>query len=137
MDFCEGNVNRFRLLFSWLDNWRDHNQSYFLIKSATGPTMREKCPQCPEGFLYKREDGKFTIKSCFKCGYYWNDSEGYDDLSKRLFVECFPKQTKWRPSPEIDRRFLSPEELTQPIKVPPPRPIYTGIDQVAIACKAA
>jgi hypothetical protein len=62
---------------------------------------REKCPECKEGFLYNKMDGKFTLKICYACGYYWNDSKGYSELSKRLFKEYFPTQTKWMPSADF------------------------------------
>ena len=72
---------------------------------------REKCPECHDGFLYKKLERRtgFTIKICFVCGHYWNDSNSYGESAQRLFREYFPQQTRWIASPEIDRRFSSPE----------------------------
>jgi len=75
---------------------------------------REKCPECKKGFLYPKKDGKFTLKICYVCGYYWNDSKGYDELSKRLFRDYFPTLKKWEPSPEMKRSHFSPEDETKP-----------------------
>ena len=76
--------------------------------------MREECPRCNEGRLYDRKDGKFTLKVCYLCGYYWNDSEGYSDLSKNLFKEYFPLESRWKASPDVGQPYTSPEHWTEP-----------------------
>lgn len=76
--------------------------------------MTETCPEC-QAKLYERktEDG-FTKKVCFACGYYWNDSEGYSELDKRLFKKHLPTQVGWKASPTVGQPFTSPEHWTEP-----------------------
>ncbi len=74
---------------------------------------REVCPECRKGYLYEGRDGQFKTKACFVCGYYWNDSEGYSELSKRLFKEYFPTQTKWPPT-KLEQSQKQPDTEQNP-----------------------
>jgi hypothetical protein len=77
--------------------------------------MNKVCPECQCGNLYgrKTEDG-FTKKTCYVCGYYWNNSEGYSELDRRLFKKYFPTDSGWKKSPAAGRNSTSPEHWTEP-----------------------
>ncbi len=76
---------------------------------------RPKCPSCGKGKLYegRTEDG-YTERSCYVCGYYWDSSEGYDELTVRLHKEYFPREVAYRPSAEFRHLADSAEEWTKP-----------------------
>ncbi len=66
--------------------------------------MSAICPDCKAGRLYdtKPEDG-YNELSCCVCGYYRNDSKGYNELSRRLFEEYFPKKVGHEPTPNTKK----------------------------------
>ena len=74
------------------------------------------CPDCKRGKIYEKIEAEtgITQSKCYACGYYEDNSEGYSESSIYLFRKWFPTEVKWLPSPEIDRRCSSPEELTIP-----------------------
>jgi|GEM_PF-1594974 hypothetical protein len=78
------------------------------------------CPDCKEGKLYEKREPKtgFTIRKCFVCGYYWNDSPAYKtnpEIDKRLFKGYFPIRRGWKASPTVGQPFTSPEHWTEPL----------------------
>jgi hypothetical protein len=76
------------------------------------------CPKCQVGKIYEKERNGFLEKICFACGYFEDNSQlqlQNAKLNSELLKAVFLHQRKIHPSPEIDRRFSSPEELTEPI----------------------
>lgn len=82
--------------------------------------MRDKCPKCRNGNLYTEleKDSGVLTKTCYACGYYWDDSEGYRDnpkLTRRLFKEYFASIVGYRPlSDESLQGRQSDEFYTEP-----------------------
>ena len=56
------------------------------------------------------------VRTYYACGYYWEDTEGDSELSRRLFKEYFPIEKGWKASPNVGRPFTSPEHWTEPNK---------------------
>ena len=80
------------------------------------------CPDCKTGKFYNQKSKSnwgrdLQVWICYLCGFREDNSEGYianPKLSVELFRKWFPSEIKYYPSPGIDRRFRSPEELTEP-----------------------
>lgn len=71
--------------------------------------MTNQCPKCKKGMLYARleKDSGILTKTCYACGYYWDNSEGYKvypKLTRSLFKKYFGSQ--------IATPFATPEDNT-------------------------
>ncbi len=73
-----------------------------------------RCHDCKTGKLYERKmEDDYIERNCYVCGYHWNDSEGYDELTVRLHKEFFPREFKWIPSAEFRHLADSADKWTQ------------------------